>query len=77
MFGAAGYQIGATALLFGLSIMNAPAVMRGAGPRAAPSLWLASFACGLASLAFAPLAIAAGVLFGVGYIFAGLTLLRA
>ena len=77
LFGAAGYQIGAAALLFGLAVMNAPALIRREGPVAPPSLWLASFMCGLASLVFAQLGVVAGVLFGLGYVLCGLALLRA
>lgn len=77
LFGAPGYQIGAAALLLGLAIMNTPALIRREGPVAAPSLWLASFVCGLASLIFAPLGVVAGVLFGLGYVLCGLALLRA
>jgi hypothetical protein len=77
LFAPQGYVIGATALLLGLAVMNVPTLMRRDGPICPPLLWLAAFVCGMASLAFAPLAIAAGVLFGLGYIFAGVALLRA
>ncbi len=77
LFGAQGYVIGATHLLLGLVVMNARALIRRDGPICPPLLWLIAFLCGLASLSYAPLALIAGTVFGVGYIFAGVSLLRS
>jgi hypothetical protein len=77
LFAPQGYAIGATLLLVGLVIMNAPSLIRREKPICPPFLWLAAFVCGLASLAYAPLAAVAGTLFGIGYALAGVALLRA
>jgi hypothetical protein len=77
LFAPQGYAIGASLLLAGLVVMNAPALMRWERPICPPLLWLAAFVLALASLAFPPLAIAAGTVFGIGYVFAGVALLRA
>ncbi|HVU21387.1 MAG TPA: hypothetical protein VHE09_11705 [Rhizomicrobium sp.] len=74
--GRSGYIVGATLLLIGLVAMNAPALIRWEPPIWPPLLWLVAFVCGLGSLAYGPLAIVAGAIFGVGYIFAGVSLLR-
>src|SRR5665213_750777 len=75
LFGPQGYVIGATLLLVGLVVMNGPALVRREGPICPPLLWLAAFVLGLASLAYPPLAFVAGTVFGIGYIFAGISLL--
>jgi hypothetical protein len=77
LFAPGGYVIGATLLLAGLVVMNAPALARRERPLAPPLLWLVAFVCGLASLVYAPLAEVAGALFGIAYVFAGGALLRA
>ncbi len=77
LFGTQGYTIGATLLLLGLVVMNAPTLIRRDGPICPPLLWLIAFLCGLASLAYAPLAFVAGTVFGIGYILAGVSLLRS
>jgi hypothetical protein len=77
LFAPQGYVIGATLLLLGLAVMNAPALLRRARPIGPPLLWLIAFALGLGSLAVPPLAVAAGTAFGIGTIFAGVALLRA
>jgi hypothetical protein len=77
LFGPRGYMVGATLLLVGLVVMNAPALIRRERPFWPPLLWLAAFLCGLASLIHAPLAAVAGALFGLGYVLAGIALLRA
>lgn len=76
LFTPQGYVIGATLLLAGLVVMNAPALIRWERPICPPLLWLIAFVCGLASLVYAPLAFVAGTVFGIGYIFAGVSLLR-
>jgi hypothetical protein len=77
LFGPQGYVIGATLLLAGLVVMNAPALVRRDRPICPPLLWLTAFVLGLSSLVYAPLAWVAGTVFGIGYIFAGIALLRA
>jgi len=77
LFAPQGYVLGATLLLIGLVILNAPALIRWERPICPPLLWLIAFVLGLGSLAYPPLAFAAGTVFGIGYIFAGVSLLRA
>ena len=77
LFGTQGYMLGATLLLVGLAVMNTPALIRREGPICPPLLWLIALICGLGSLAYPPLAFVAGTVFGIGYIFAGISLLRA
>lgn len=77
MFAPRGYVIGTALLLAGLVVMNGPAPIRRDGPVCPPLLWLAAFVLGLSSLAYPPLAFVAGTAFGIGYIFAGVSLLRA
>jgi hypothetical protein len=77
LFAQEGYVIGATMLLAGLTVMNLPALIRRDGPICPPVLWLMAFVCGLGSLAYPQLAFVAGTVFGIGYIFAGNSLLRA
>lgn len=76
LFPGYGYLLGATALLAGLAVMSVPALLRRDGPMLSPVLWLLSFVCALASVALAPLAIVSAVLFGAGFICAGLGLIR-
>jgi hypothetical protein len=77
LFAPQGYAVGATLLLVGLVAMNAPALIRRDRPLWPPLLWLAAFLCALASFAYAPLAVVAGMIFGIGYVVAGVALLRA
>jgi len=72
----ATYQTGATLLAVGLAVMSAAALLRRDKPLLAPILWLLCLLSGVAALAFAPAAMAAFVLFGLGYIAAGVELLR-
>ncbi len=76
LLGTDTYQTGATLLAMGLAVMSAAALIRHDKPVLAPILWLLCFAAGIAALAVKPVAIAAFVLFGVGYIAAGAELLR-
>jgi hypothetical protein len=84
LFGEQNYRLGSAMLAVGLAIMNAPTLLRRDGPVLAPSLWLASLACGIVSFAFKPVApyfgafasLAAMVLFGSGFVMAGADLLR-
>jgi hypothetical protein len=77
LFAPQGYVIGATLLLAGLVVMNATALIRWERPICPPLLWLAAFVCGLGSLAYPPLGLVAGTVFSIGYIFAGVSLLRS
>jgi len=77
LFGPWGYQIGAAALLVGLALIGLP--MLRAGQRLVPSLFLAALALGLASLVpswAGPGALAAAIVFGLGFTLAGVRLLR-
>ena len=80
LFGAATYQTGAALFAVGLAVMSVPALLGADRPLLAPALWLACLSAGIAALALkplaAPLGTAAVVLFGLGYLAAGVELLR-
>jgi len=76
LLGADTYQAGAALLATGVAVMSAAALLRRDKPLLAPILWLLCLTCGIAALAFKPVAIAAFVLFGFGYVAAGIELLR-
>lgn len=76
LFPGYGYPVGATALLAGLVIMSIPTLLRRDRPILSPVLWLLALLCALASIAISPLAIVSAVLFGAGFICAGLGLMR-
>lgn len=76
LLGADTYQAGAALLAVGLAVMSAPALWRQDKPLLAPILWLLCLTGGIAALVFRPVAMAAFVLFGLGYIAAGVELLR-
>jgi hypothetical protein len=74
VLGAGGYQIGAAVALLGLAAYAIETLLRRSAALWAPVLWLASLVCGIAGAAgLAPevLMIAAGVLFGAGFVAAG------
>jgi hypothetical protein len=71
-----GYLMGAVALLAGLVIMSVPDLLRRERANLSAWLWLASFACAMASIAYAPLGTASAVFFGAGFVCAGLHLIR-
>jgi len=77
LFPGYGYQAGAMALLAGLVVMNLTALVPMARARLAAWLWLAAFGCAMASLVAPALAIVSAVLFGAGFICAGIGLLRS
>lgn len=77
LFPGNGYLMGTMALLAGLVVMSGPTLLQRDGSILPPVLWLLSLACALTSVAFAPLAILSAILFGAGFICAGLGLLRA
>jgi hypothetical protein len=72
-----GYMLGSAMFLLGLVIMNLPALMRRDGPLTAPWLWIAAAVVAIvAYLASGPMAVVAGVLFGLGFMAAGAALWR-
>lgn len=77
LFGPRGYVTGAALFLIGLSIMNLLTLFRRDGPRAAPVIWLVSLVFAMLALTSGPLAAVAGVIFGLGFIAAGVSLWRA
>jgi hypothetical protein len=76
LFGAQTYVLGSALLLVGLGIMNLPTLLRRDGSIVAPALWLASLACGIAAAALASMAALAALLFGLGFVIAGVEILR-
>jgi len=78
-FGLGSYQLGATVTLLGLTIYAVDALARRSTPPWAPLAWLIALALGvLGTAGFAPAAMtaAAGVAFGLGFVAAGLDMLR-
>jgi hypothetical protein len=76
LFPGTGYLIGAATLLVGLAIMSAQILLRRNDTIVPPLLWLLSLLSAALSIALAPLAIVSAVLFGAGFICAGLHLVR-
>ena len=79
VFGTKSYLIGASVTLIGVVDMGAVMLARKAFPKLAPALWIASFFVGLIGLMSAKLGWAvalAGVIFGVGFVVAGINLLQ-
>jgi drug/metabolite transporter (DMT)-like permease len=77
--GSNSYLIGATLTLIGVVAMGTVMLVRKAFPKLGPALWIASFVVGLIGLLSAKLSWAvalAGVIFGIGFIAAGINLLR-
>lgn len=76
-FGAGGYMFGATVTVLGLSAMSVTMLIRKSGSRCAAWLWLLSLALGIAgAVTGGPFAgHAAGVVFGAGFVVAGIGLL--
>jgi hypothetical protein len=80
LFASAGYAIGAGVTLVGLAVLSVFILLRRAGSPLAPLLWLAAVVLGLAGAsAAAPYWIAslAGIVFGAGFVAAGIELMRA
>jgi hypothetical protein len=77
MFPGFGYVAGAMALLAGLVIMSIPGLLNRADARLPAWLWLGSFMSAIASIALAPLGVLSAILFGAGFICAGIHLLRS
>lgn len=68
------YQLGAAIALLGLAILSAEILLRGDRTNAAAVLWLAALAFGIAGMlgVMTPImTIAAGVMFGAGFVLAG------
>ncbi|HWA90529.1 MAG TPA: hypothetical protein VG889_10865 [Rhizomicrobium sp.] len=77
MFGPHGYMQGAALLVAGLIVMNLLTLFRRDGPILPVVLWLVSLIVAtMAFIASGPLAAVAGVLFGLGFIAAGVDLWR-
>jgi hypothetical protein len=77
--GSNSYLIGAAATLIGVVAMGAVMLVRKAFPKLGPALWIASLIVGLIGLLSAKPSGAvalAGVIFGVGFIVAGINLLQ-
>lgn len=74
------YQVGAAVLAIAMTVLSAAALLRRAGPPWAPIAWIAALALGIAAGAapqIALLFVGAGLCFGLGFVLAGLSLLRA
>lgn len=76
LFGTQTYVLGSALLLGGLGIMNLPTLLRRDGSIVAPALWVASLASGIVAAAFASLTALAALLFGLGFVTAGVELIR-
>lgn len=77
--GSNSYMIGATVTLMGVVAMGAVMLVRKAFPKLGPMLWITSFVVGLIGLLspkFGWAVALAGVIFGVGFIVAGVSVLR-
>jgi len=78
LFGYSAYLIGATVTLLGAVVLGADMLVRNAFPRWAPVLWIAALLLGILGLrpAWAGWSVMlAGVIFGLGFIAAGIALL--
>ena len=78
-FGVLGYQPGAAVALIGMSLYSVDALVKRSTPVWAPLLWLLALAAGIASVAgYQPVTMfaVAGVSFGLGFVAAGVTVLR-
>lgn len=79
-FGLDVYQLGVAAISLGLTALGVVMLIKRAGPPLAAGCWILSFLIGLgATLASQPEAgfVAGGVLFGSGFVVAGVALMRA
>jgi hypothetical protein len=76
-FGLDGYMFGATVVALGMAVMSTAILIRKAGSRCAAALWLLSLALGIVgAVSGMPFAgHAAGVVFGAGFVVAGVGLL--
>ena len=77
MFGPHGYMQGAALLVAGLIVMNLLTLFRRDGPLLPVMLWLVALViAAMAFVASGPLTTVAGVLFGLGFVAAGVDLWR-
>jgi len=76
LFEPRGYMIGSVLFLIGLTVMNVLTILRRDGAIAAPVLWNIALVFGILALTSGPIASIAGVIFGLGYIAAGIELWR-
>ena len=79
-FGVVGYQLGATVALLGFASYSIETLIRRSAAPWAPLLWLLSLALGIAGVAgIAPqsMILAAGMVFGAGFVAAGVEILSA
>jgi hypothetical protein len=79
LFGYSAYLIGATVTLLGAVALGADLLLHDVFPRWAPALWIAALILGMLGLrpAWAGWSVTlAGVIFGLGFIAAGISLLR-
>ena len=77
--GPQSYLIGATVTLVGVVVLGMGMLVRVAFPKLAPALWIASAVVGLIGLLSAKLSWAvtlAGVIFGIGFVAAGISLFK-
>jgi hypothetical protein len=78
LFGFSAYLVGASVTLLGVVAIGTAMLIHNAFPKLAPILWIASLIIGVAGLL--PVAMRwgvtlAGVIFGIGFIVAGISLL--
>lgn len=76
--GANSYLIGATVTLIGVVTLSVILLVRGVFPKLAPGLWIGSFVVGLLGLLFSRPNLGmtlAGIVFGLGFVVAGVNLL--
>jgi hypothetical protein len=79
VLGSSGYQLGAAVAVLGLALFASDDLLRRSGHDAAASLWLATFAFGVAgALGLMPVVMTmlAGVVFGAGFVVSGLEVAR-
>jgi hypothetical protein len=77
--GVGSYQLGATIALLGLALYSVETLITRRAPVWAPSIWLLSLAAGIAATGgLQPVAMTAlaGIAFGVGFVVAGVEILR-
>lgn len=76
-FGFSTYQVGASILALAMALLGVAALVRRSAPPWAPLGWIAALGAGLATGTGAPWAFtAAGILFGAGFVAAGVELVR-
>jgi len=79
VLGPNSYVVGATVTLVGVVALGFDLLLRAAFPKLGPTLWITSFAVGLIGLLTGMtgwIVVLAGVIFGVGFVAAGVSLLQ-